>query len=86
MSMKKKETIKQCISTVLDQYFNDMGNHFNGDLYDLVIKEVEKPLIKKVLAYTQSNQTSAANILGISRGTLKKKIMTYQIDTNITKK
>jgi Fis family transcriptional regulator, factor for inversion stimulation protein len=84
--MKQKETIKQCISGVMDQYFSDMGNHFNGDLYELVMKEVEKPLIQKVLTYTKNNQTSAANILGISRGTLKKKVDHYRINTNIIKK
>lgn len=78
--MKNTETINECISNVLDNYFKDMANHFNGDLYNLVISEVEKPLLKKVLSYTNNNQTSAAAILGVSRGTLRKKIMHYQVD------
>ena len=45
-----------------------------GDLYHLVIKEVEASLIKLTLAEVANKQTKAANILGINRNTLRKKI------------
>ncbi len=73
------ERIKACISNVLDHYFKDMENHFDGDLYNLVLREVESPLFQKVLEYTQFNQSQAAQILGVSRGTLRKKIAQYQL-------
>ena len=47
------------------------------DLYQLVIGEVEKPLFKAVLRYTNGNQSEAAEILGINRGTLRKKLKQY---------
>ncbi|MFK5983850.1 MAG: helix-turn-helix domain-containing protein [Pseudomonadota bacterium] len=78
------ERINQCISNVLNHYFKDMENHFNGDLYNLVIEEVERPLVQKVMGYTNNNQSNAASILGMSRGTLRKKIKQYNIDTEKT--
>ncbi len=81
LTEKKHERINECVSRVLTRYFKDMENHFNGDLYELIISEVEKPLVEKVMAYTNNNQSNAASILGISRGTLRKKINLYNINT-----
>ena len=63
----------------LDQYFATLNGDRPGDLYDLVIGEVERPLFKAVLDYTQGNQSQAAGILGINRGTLRKKLRTYSL-------
>jgi len=58
----------------LDQYFHTLNGHQPEELYDLVIGEVEKPLFRAVLDYTGGNQSLAAAILGINRGTLRKKL------------
>ena len=58
----------------LDRYFHTLDGHKPEALYDLVIGEVEKPLFRAVLDYTSGNQSMAANILGINRGTLRKKL------------
>lgn len=58
----------------LDRYFHTLNGHKPEALYDLVIGEVEKPLFRAVLDYTSGNQSMAANILGINRGTLRKKL------------
>ena len=63
----------------LDQYFATLNGDRPGDLYDLVIGEVERPLFQAVMDYTQGNQSQAAGILGINRGTLRKKLKTYSI-------
>lgn len=63
----------------LDQYFTSLNGDRPGDLYDLVIGEVERPLFKAVMNYTQGNQSQAAGILGINRGTLRKKLKTYSL-------
>lgn len=63
----------------LDQYFATMNGDRPSDLYDLVIGEVERPLFQAVMDYTQGNQSQAAGILGINRGTLRKKLRTYSI-------
>lgn len=58
----------------LGRYFQTLNGHRPEALYDLVIGEVEKPLFRAVLDYTGGNQSLAANILGINRGTLRKKL------------
>lgn len=58
----------------LDRYFHTLNGHKPEALYDLVIGEVEKPLFRAVLDYTSGNQSMAADILGINRGTLRKKL------------
>ena len=45
----------------------------------MVLKETEAPLFKSVMKYTENNQSSAAMILGINRGTLRKKLKQYKL-------
>ena len=63
----------------LSLYFESLNGHRPGDLYDLVLSEVEKPLLRTVLEYTGGNQSEAASILGINRGTLRKKLKAYAL-------
>jgi len=63
----------------LVSYFQNLNGHKPGDLYQLVIGEVEKPLFRAVLGYTKGNQSEAAEILGINRGTLRKKLKDYKL-------
>ena len=63
----------------LETYFATLNGDRPGDLYDLVIGEVERPLFKAVMDYTQGNQSQAAGILGINRGILRKKLKTYSL-------
>ena len=63
----------------LNNYFASLNGDRPGDLYDLVMGEVERPLFKAVMEYTDGNQSQAAGILGINRGTLRKKLKTYSL-------
>ena len=63
----------------LSLYFESLNGHRPGDLYELVLSEVEKPLLRTVLEYTGGNQSEAASILGINRGTLRKKLKAYAL-------
>jgi Fis family transcriptional regulator len=63
----------------LHSYFANLNGHKPGDLYQLVMGEVEKPLFRAVLTYTNGNQSEAAEILGINRGTLRKKLKAYKL-------
>jgi Fis family transcriptional regulator len=63
----------------LHSYFESLNGHKPGDLYQLVIGEVEKPLFRAVMSYTNGNQSEAAEILGINRGTLRKKLKDYKL-------
>lgn len=61
----------------LTDYFASLNGHRPARLYDMVLREVEEPLFKVVLDYTEGNQVRAADILGINRGTLRKKLRLF---------
>jgi Fis family transcriptional regulator len=65
----------------LCNYFDSLNGHRPGRLYDLVMREVELPLFQAVMDYADGNQSRAATILGINRGTLRKKLKTYGLAT-----
>ena len=75
----RKKSLGTLTGEALDSYFNKLNGHKPGDLYQLVLGEIEKPLFKAVLEYTDGNQSEAAEILGINRGTLRKKLRNYNI-------
>ena len=58
-------------------YFHNLGDLQPSNLYDLVLREVEPPLLEIVMQRTRGNQTKAADLLGINRGTLRKKLRRY---------
>ena len=61
----------------LSDYFTSLNGHHPAHLYDLVLREVEEPLFRVVLDYAEGNQSRAAGILGINRGTLRKKLKQF---------
>jgi Fis family transcriptional regulator len=63
----------------LQCYFETLNGHKPGHLYELVMREVEEPLFKVVMGHVQGNQSRAATILGINRGTLRKKLKEFGI-------
>ncbi len=69
--------LRSMTEQALDSYFTSLNGHTPGRLYDLVLREVEEPLFRTVLEYAEGNQSRAADILGINRGTLRKKLRTY---------
>ena len=69
--------LRSMTEQALDSYFTSLHGHKPGRLYDLVLREVEEPLFRTVLEYAEGNQSRAADILGINRGTLRKKLRTY---------
>ncbi len=69
--------LRAMTADALRAYFATLNGHKPGQLYDLVMREVEEPLFKAVLEYTEGNQSRAADILGMNRGTLRKKLKTY---------
>lgn len=60
-------------------YFAQMQGHETANLHQMVMSEVEKPLLIAVLEQAGYNQSKAAKILGLSRSTLRKKMALYQI-------
>jgi Fis family transcriptional regulator, factor for inversion stimulation protein len=63
----------------LQCYFETLNGHKPAHLYDLVMREVEEPLFQVVMDHVEGNQSRAAIILGINRGTLRKKLKEFGI-------
>ena len=76
---KSKKPLHKHTEDAIIDYFKSLNGDRPSDLYDLVIGEVERPLLKAVLEYTHGNQSEAAGILGINRGTLRKKLRSYSL-------
>ena len=72
-------TLKESTETALKDYFKTLNGNAPNDLYNLVINEVELPLIEAVMTFTNKNQSQAANILGINRSTLRKKLKLFEL-------
>ncbi len=64
----------------MKQYFKDLDGERPGRVYDMVVASVEKPLIEVVLVQAEGNQTRAAEMLGLNRNTLRKKMNEYGIE------
>ncbi|MDT8409299.1 MAG: helix-turn-helix domain-containing protein [Wenzhouxiangellaceae bacterium] len=69
--------LKDVVASAVAQYIDDMGNTPLENLHDRIIREVERPLIRTVLAHTQGNQSRAAAMLGMTRSTLRSRIRRY---------
>jgi Fis family transcriptional regulator len=63
----------------LERYFKDLDGEKPRSIYDMVLKNVEKPMLETVLHEAEGNQTIAARMLGINRNTLRKKIEQHKI-------
>ena len=61
----------------ISNYLSQLNGNDVDDMYDLVLSEIEAPMLEEVMKYTRGNQTRAANLLGINRGTLRKKLKKY---------
>ena len=72
-------TLKESTETALQEYFKTLNGDAPNGLYKLVINEVELPLIEAVMAFTNKNQSQAAEILGINRSTLRKKLKIFEL-------
>ena len=71
--------IGDCVRRSLNRYFRDLDGESPHAIYDMVIASVEKPMLEVVMKQSQGNQTIAAEMLGISRSTLRRKLAELQI-------
>lgn len=75
----RNRPLRDLTDEALRNYFKDLNGYKPGDLYELVLGEVEPPLFQAVMDFTQGNQSRAAEILGINRATLRKKLKYYHL-------
>jgi len=77
--MTRSNELADCVKRSLERYFKDMDGEKPTSIHDMVLKNVEKPMIELVLSHAKGNQTRAAEMLGINRNTLRKKMQQLRI-------
>lgn len=77
---RRKNSLGNSVEVCLKLYFQRLGNEQPADLYRMVINETETALFKTVMEQTGGNQTKAAEYLGITRATLRKKLKQYGLN------
>ncbi|MFZ5757214.1 MAG: DNA-binding transcriptional regulator Fis [Pseudomonadota bacterium] len=73
------QTLRDAADQAVANYFRQLGDENVTGVYDLVLAEIEAPLLARVLEFTRGNQTQAAIVLGLNRGTLRKKLKQYKL-------
>lgn len=74
------EPLNAAVRQALETYCRDLNGEEPHEVYQMVIEQVELPLLEIMLAYAGGNQTKAARYLGINRGTLRKKLKLYGLE------
>jgi Fis family transcriptional regulator len=73
-------SLRESVDLFVRRYLDEMDGEMSTDFYELVLSEVEGPLLQAVMEYTRFNQTRTAQMLGLNRGTLRKKLRQYGIE------
>ena len=77
--MTNETDLARSVRRAIDGYFRDLDGEQPSGVYEMVISCVERPLIEAVLTRVDGNQTHAAQMLGINRNTLRKKMKSHGI-------
>ncbi len=71
--------LNEAVTRAVRAYLAELDGQPTTDFYQLVLAEVEAPLLREIMAYTRNNQTRASQMLGLNRGTLRKKLKQYNL-------
>ncbi|MEO7558449.1 MAG: DNA-binding transcriptional regulator Fis [Gammaproteobacteria bacterium] len=77
---RRKTPLRDAVHVALVTYFKNLDGDHPCDLYQMVLSEIEPPTLQAVMNYTCGNQSKAAEILGMNRSTLRKKLGQYGLD------
>jgi Fis family transcriptional regulator len=75
----EQKSLRDYASEAMQRYFADLDGQDTKELYDIVMAEVEPPLLEAAMKYTRQNQSKTAALLGLNRGTLRKKLKQYNL-------
>ena len=76
----RENELSSTVRKVMRQYFKDLDGEKTSGIYDMVVHAVEKPMLEVVMLQAEGNQTRAAQLLGLNRNTLRKKLQQHGID------
>ena len=72
--------LSSTVRKVMRQYFKDLDGEKCTGIYEMVVHAVERPMLEVVMLQAQGNQTRAAELLGLNRNTLRKKLQQHGLD------
>ena len=79
-AVERENELSLTVRKMMKQYFKDLDGEKPSGIYNMVVNCVEKPLLEVVMFHARGNQTRAAELLGINRNTLRKKLQEHGID------
>ena len=79
LQKSKNKPLSEQVRKAMKKYFATLGDAAPANIYEMVMTEVEPELLKAVMKYANHNQSKAANVLGLNRATLRKKLHRYNI-------
>src|SRR5436190_24382468 len=75
--LKQEQGLQELVYSLVTRFLAENKSKNINDLYDMILAEVEPPLLQAVMEKRRGNQLQAAKMLGISRGTIRKKLQRY---------
>ncbi len=78
-AIESTPALSECVARAVRRYLAHSGGDCAQDLYRLVLAEVEAPMLRETLRHTDGNLTRAAELLGITRATLRKKLTEHRL-------
>jgi len=73
------QSLRASVTTAVRHYLDELDGQIATDVYQMVLAEIEAPLLAEIMTYTRNNQTKASIMLGLNRGTLRKKLKQYNL-------
>ena len=73
------DSMREAVTVAVRNYLKELDGQLTTDVYPMVLAEMEAPLLAEIMAYTRNNQTKASIMLGLNRGTLRKKLKQYDL-------
>ena len=79
VSNEEKKTLKYQVGIALRRYFKQLDGNKASNVYQMVLTEIEAPMLKEVMKHCNGNQSKACKVLGINRGTLRTKLKQHKL-------
>ena len=76
----RENELASTVRKVMRQYFKDLDGEKASGIYEMVVLAVERPMLEVVMNQAEGNQTRAAELLGLNRNTLRKKLQIHGLD------
>ena len=77
--MTTEKNVEECVRESLQGYFKDLDGVAPTDMYEMILRVVERPLLETVMQHAEGNQSRAAEWLGINRNTLRRKLVEHKL-------